>query len=422
MAIQNFPECLCVGFNPSCFEDTGTIITPSSSRTIIAIANFDVNGNTGNYSPFMTNITFTSPALTTSYDAFIFSGGATMSGLLVVPNAVGGTTTVTSYGTSATGVGVEAINIPTTASTTAVSFVAQPNFINPNLSSTWAGTITINWLASTFTITFTGTGSATLTTGGVININAPPFRCPSSLVIGTAVTAGVTYNFIKGSTDTSFFVNQTSPISAFAYGINSLKFSGTITITNGLATFTTTSGTLQENMYIITATATYLTDNPRTANSYTLVGIPTTFSAASQSCSGYLLFSGSDITYSNYLAGSLTPQAFLRGASLNNLSVAGGSGGYTTISASATNTTSMGSTTGNVGNVQTVPTSTFPAGIVNYTILPATNTNAGIYGGSDGVRTSADTAGRVVTTTSTDVIPVTTPKQKNGGLSIYYYK
>jgi hypothetical protein len=75
-------------------------------------------------------------------------------------------------------------------------------------------------------------------------------------------------------------------------------------------------------------------------NTFSLIGVPTTVNQSIITCKGVFKFNGTDIQYGTYVSNVLTPQGFARGASTNRI-LAGGTGGTTTISASATNTTTM---------------------------------------------------------------------------------
>ena len=424
MSVKAFPSCPCVGFNSECYVDEdgiSPVVVPVATRTIISTTNYDVITGGVSSSPFMTLLIFQAPALASSYDAFSFSGGAIQVGLAITGNVnAGSTNTITCYGSPASGSGVSAINVPTTSSALSVGLVIMPNFTNPNISSVWTGTFTLDWTAGTITLTSTTSGSSTLPTGASLVVSTPTFRCPSSIAIGTLVS-GTTYNIIKGSLDSSYFKSQTTPISAFCYGSNSRKWVGTFVITNGIGIFTTTSGSIEPNMYVISTTGyTFLTGDATdiTFLKYKLVGVATTYNYPSTTGYAYARFVGNDVVYNTFVSNVLTPQAIISG-SLTNKVLAGGTGGNITFQSGAVNTASLSAGSGNAGNTQS--TTNYPVGLTNYVVNGATNSYATLYGGSAGVKTSADTPTRAVNFQPNVVADADTGGGQ-GGMTIYFYK
>jgi hypothetical protein len=426
MSVNPFPDCRCAGFNDACYAEiaAGTIINVPTKQ-LVSTTNFTFDNTTAitQYprTPFMYNLIFTTPASATSYDFFGFSGGAIIAGLVISGSTTpGSTATITRYGTAASGSGVKALSVPTTASQNAVSLVAQPNFYNPNISTVWTGTATINWTAGTIQLMSVITGAtSSIVPNSAFYINSPPSRCPSSLFI-TTNNGGNNYSFLKGTLDTSYFVNQTTALTMGAYGTNGTKFQGSITITAGIATFSNiTSGAMTEGMWVITTANTYLTGASTGTNTFRLIGVPTTVNQSIITCVGVFKYDGVDIQYGTYISNVLTPQAFVRGAYQNRI-LAGGTGGTITVSASATNTTPMVATNGNAG--QTQSTTNYNVGLTNFTIADAVSTNAQNYGGNVAVKTCATSGGVVQTfplaTGPVDIVGFT----GFGGMTLSFYK
>lgn len=422
MSVNNFPDCRCAGFNDACYVETATggTVIPVAQKTLVSTTNFTVEGNTTlAVTPFLTNFIFATPATATSYDFFGFSGGTYAAGTVVQGNpAPGATVTITQYGSAATGNGVKALSVPATSGQNAVSFVPQVNMLNPNISTVWTGTATMNWSASSITLTSTISGStANIVPNSVLYFASPPARCPSSLFI-TTNNGSNNYSFLKGTTDTTYFTNQTTPLTVGIYGANSRKFQGTITIVNGIASFTTTSGIVGELMCIITATATYIVGAPAGVGTFNLIGVSTARSVASAACFGVQVTNGFDIQYGTYISGVLTPQAFAQGA-LQNRTIAGGTGGLINISASATNTTPLTSNNGYAG--QTQSTTNYNVGMVDFSVASAVSVNAQNYGGSTAVKDCANSGGVDIIFLPSNVGGTDKPFGR-GGLTLNFYK
>ena len=424
MSVKPAPTCDCPGFNESCFADATTIIptpTPAPSvRTLVSIANFDTitNGLIAT-TPFLYNLIIATPSTATTYDAYVFSGGATVLGN-IISGAItpGGSLTITSYGSSASGSGVSALNVPANP-TIAVSIYAQPSFRSPNFNTpAWVGTFTLNWTAATITVASTTSGSNVLANGCALMVTTPTFRCPSSFSVGSLVS-GTTYNITRGSQDINYYTNQTTAVAGYAYAINSRKWVGTIQVVNGIGVFTTTSGSISPNCWVVTSTATYLTGDPTdlTLTKFSLIGVATSVNLPSAAGQGYPNYSGTDIVYNTFVSNILTPQAIITG-SLPNKVVPGGSGGIVSIASTAVNTVALSAATGNAGQTQT--TTSFPTGLTNYSVLGVANTYATQYGNSAGVKASSTSGSQTVEFTADNILgTITSPGQ--GGASIYFY-
>ena len=423
MSVKPAPTCDCPGFNESCFADATTVIptpTPAPSvRTLVSIADFDTitNGLIAN-TPFLYNLIIATPSAATTYDAYVFSGGASAIGSVISGNVtVGSPVTITTYGSAASGSGVSAINVPANASI-AMSLYAQPSFRSPNLSSAWVGTFTLNWTAATITIASTTSGSNVLANGCALMVTNPTFRCPSSFSIGSLVS-GTTYNITRGSQDINYYTNQTTAVAGYAYAINSRKWVGTIQVINGVGVFTTTSGSISSNYWVVTSTATYLTGDPTdlTLTKFSLIGVAASVNLPSAAGQAYQNFSGTDIVYNTFVSNILTPQAIIT-ASLTNKAIPGGSGGIVSIASTAVNTVSLSAATGNAGQTQT--TTSFPTGLTDYEVLGVANIYATQYGNSAGVKASSTSGSQTVEFTATTITGALIAAGQ-GGASIYFY-
>ena len=430
MSVKDAPTCPCAGFNSECFVEPVIVIdpiipdpTPTPSRTYLSTTNFAINTAvlTNNTSGFLYPIQLSAPANGNSFDAYVFGAGMNMSPTTTQGSAsLGSPYSITTPATSCSGAGINSLNMISTPLQNGANIVYQPNLTNPSLTTYWTGTFTINWATQIFTIVNTTTGFNTgIPVGSVIYPYDPPFGCPSSIVI-SSYASGPSYNITRGTSNTSYY--NLSPTLVISGAVqSSLTATGTASVAGNILTTTTTIAGLDAGQYVVFADYTFLILSVKSATTFLILGVQTSFTLPNSTFYSYQMNVGCDVVFNSYSSsGAMVNGAIIRGA-LKNTSLVGNTGtGGIIFSSFLTTAGTYPVSIGNNGKTQS--TSSYPTGLVSYTISPVINASANSFGGSSAVKASANSGGFTLSSFTNEGYEATTTACNLGGITIYWYK
>lgn len=480
MSVQPAPNCgtpvPCAGFNESCFQPSGggslsndyvhfplaqgVVTYPNGLTTEADIAvNGDavltgINGvvyqqypdGTRQYVPYKspyqgsTSFSFATLGYTqtstfllspiqisyatgvTSFSASVWSGAGTTTLPVSINPAVpivAQPFSITTAGTSGSGSGVGVFGLPVAAGTTNA---VQAVFL-PNLSSTGTNvgtaSITVNWAAQQ--LTFTTYSGPALTTNMQLVLTTPKFGSPRSFVLGNQISTGTfggTWSFISGisSTNSSFFVAQTTPLAVTVYNQTNTIFTGSFSVTNNILTVSTSTfqGDLT-GLLMITPNFSCLVTNKISSITYGVSGVASTFTGTASSAVGFYNKTGFDVALSIYSSSTTpTPIAYVSGGSCSN-SINAGQAGSITMFSQTNSATQYAGVAGLPGVRQS--TLTYPTGLTTYSSGTSSNPGAVFNGLSSVVKTCANSNSYTV---SFNAYNLSNILAGNGGIQVLF--